>query len=70
MSRAGIAVLMVAVVVLVGLTVVERYFLGGHAVPAGQPPLTGLTGDTLDSLKNDFNRATHQTRIVLLLSPT
>jgi hypothetical protein len=70
MTRTGIAALIVGVVVVLGLAMVGRYFFGGHAVPPGQLPLTEVAGDTLDSLKNDFNRTPDQIRIVLLLSPT
>lgn len=69
MTRTGMAWLIVGVLVL-GLAVVGRYFIGGHAVPAGQLPLTEVTQNNLDSLKNDFNRTPDQIRIVLLLSPT
>lgn len=62
--------LIVGVVAVAALAAVARYFFAGHAVPAGQPPLAELSGDTLDSLKDDFNRTTDQIRIVLLLSPT
>jgi hypothetical protein len=52
------------------LSVIGRYFLGGHRVPAGQPPLAELTRASIDSLKSEFNRTPDQVRIVLLLSPT
>lgn len=52
------------------LSVIGRYFLGGHRVPAGQPPLAELTRASIDSLKSEFNRTPDQLRIVLLLSPT
>jgi hypothetical protein len=61
------AFLVVAVVVL---ALIARYYLTGHRVPAGQPPLAELTSDSVDSLKADFNRSADGVRIVLLLSPT
>jgi hypothetical protein len=61
--------LLVAAAAIV-LTLVARYFVGGHRVPAGQPPLAELTPASLDSLKSEFNRTPDQVRIVLLLSPT
>jgi hypothetical protein len=51
------------------VVLVARYF-GGHRVPIGQPPLTELTNDSLDSLKAEFNRPADGVRIILLLSPT
>jgi hypothetical protein len=59
-------VLVCVVVVVLG----ARYLLGGHRVPAGQPPLTELTNDSMDSLKAEFNRSADGLRIILLLSPT
>ena len=58
------------VVALVVLALIALYYLAGHRVPAGQPPLTELTRDSLDSLKADFNRSADGVRVVLLLSPT
>ena len=42
----------------------------GHTTPAGQPPLTDLTNESLADFKARFNNASEQTRIILLLSPT
>ncbi len=42
----------------------------GHTTPAGQPPLTDLTNESLTDFKARFNDAADQTRIILLLSPT
>jgi hypothetical protein len=44
--------------------------LAGHQAPAGQPPLADLSGESLDSLKADFNSSADGVRIILLLSPT
>jgi hypothetical protein len=44
------------------------YFLFSAITPNGQPPLTRLTTDT--PFVTDFNRATKEARMVLLLSPT
>jgi hypothetical protein len=49
---------------------VARFYLGGHQVPAGQPPLGDLISGPLDTLKSDFNRNSDQVRVILLLSPT
>ena len=43
---------------------------GAHNVPAGQPPLATLNATTISALREDFNRAAGQVRIIVLLSPT
>jgi hypothetical protein len=43
---------------------------GTREVPAGQPPLAYLDPSSLEMLKADFNRASGETRILVLLSPT
>jgi hypothetical protein len=68
MTAARTALLVAAVVLVVALAV--RYHFTGHQVPAGQPPLADLTTASLNSLRGDFNRASDQIRIILLLSPT
>lgn len=45
-------------------------YLGTHQVPDGQPALVTLDAASLDSLRQDFNRASNETRIIVLLSPT
>jgi hypothetical protein len=68
MRRMMTAVFLVVAVVVLAL--IARYYLAGHRVPAGQPPLAELSSDSLDSLKADFNRSADGVRVVLLLSPT
>jgi hypothetical protein len=58
-----------AFVCLVAVVLGARYWITGHRVPAGQPPLADLTRGSLDSLKADFNRSADGVRIILLLSP-
>jgi hypothetical protein len=41
-----------------------------HQTPAGQPPLGELNASSLETLKAEFNRASEQFRIIVLLSPT
>ncbi len=41
-----------------------------HDAPAGQSPLATLDATSVAALRNDFNAAAGQTRIILLLSPT
>ena len=42
----------------------------GHETPAGQPPLATLDAASLAALKTDFNGASNETRLIVLLSPT
>jgi hypothetical protein len=46
------------------------YFYGGHQTPNGQPPLRGLTTQNIAEVKNAFNAAKDDIRVLLLLSPT
>jgi hypothetical protein len=43
---------------------------GTRYVPEGQPPLATVDAARLATLKEDFNRAAGDTRIIVLLSPT
>ena len=43
---------------------------GTRYVPTGQPPLATLDPHSLGALKDDFNRFSGQTRVIVLLSPT
>jgi hypothetical protein len=44
---------------------------GPGAAPAGQSPLTAFTSQTvLEPIRQPFNAASDQMRVVLLLSPT
>jgi len=49
---------------------VAFYFYGGHQAPVGQPPLASLTPETLSDIKNAFNAAKSEVRVLVLLSPT
>jgi len=46
------------------------YFYGGSHAPAGQPPLQSLTVQNVAAVKNGFNAAKDDVRVLLLLSPT
>jgi hypothetical protein len=46
------------------------YLYGGSQAPAGQPPLLSLTAQNLAAVKNEFNAANNDVRVLLLLSPT
>jgi len=54
-------------VALVGLA---AYFHGGGQAPPGQAPLESLTTGNLSDIKNAFNAAQDNVRVLLLLSPT
>jgi hypothetical protein len=66
MKRTWSVVLAAAVAVILGAVYLTRT---GHA-PAGQPSLVEMNGSTLSALQDEFNRASDQLRVILLLSPT
>lgn len=55
------------VIALVGALL---YFYGGSRSPSGQAPLQVLTAQNLGEIKNEFNAAKDDVRVLLLLSPT
>jgi len=62
-------IILVALAILVFLAI--SGLLGGRGkVPPGQPALVSLNPSSLADLRRDFNAATDQTRVVLLLAPT
>jgi hypothetical protein len=46
------------------------YFYGGSRTPTGQPPLQKLTTQNVAEVKDAFNAAKGDIRVLLLLSPT
>ena len=46
------------------------YLYSGHQAPPGQPALAELTPENADSIRNAFNAAKGEVRLLLLLSPT
>ena len=46
------------------------YLHGGHQVPVGQDPLQSLTPENVAGIRNVFNAAQDDVRVVVLLSPT
>ena len=46
------------------------YFYGGSQVPSGQPPLQSLTAQNVAEVKDRFNAAKDDVRVLLLFSPT
>ena len=66
MKRAYIVVgILVALLAAAGL-----YLYGGGQPPAGQPPLQNLSTKSVGEIKNHFNAAKNDVRVLLLLSPT
>ncbi len=61
--------LLIGLLVLAGAAFVATRFIT-HNAPAGQPPLGTLDAITLAALRDDFNRAVNDTRIIVLLAPT
>ncbi len=66
--RKRVAVL--AAFAIVGLAALGWHFWGAKKVPAEQAPLVSLTRDNFGQLRAEFNAASHDVRVVLLLSPT
>ncbi len=46
------------------------YFYGGSQAPPGQAPLQSLTTQNVDGIRNAFNAAKDDVRVLVLLSPT
>ena len=46
------------------------YLYGGHQAPSGQPPLERLNAQNAFEVRNAFNAAKGDVRVLLLLSPT
>jgi hypothetical protein len=46
------------------------YLYSGSQAPAGQVPLRNITADNISDIKNEFNAANGDARVLLLLSPT
>jgi hypothetical protein len=66
MKRAYIIVgILVALLAAAGL-----YLYSGGQTPAGQPPLKNLRAQSLGEIKNEFNAAKDDVRVLLVLSPT
>jgi hypothetical protein len=58
--------------ILLGVMLVAAlvYFYGGSQVPPGQPLLESVTAQNVADVKNQFNSAKDDVRVLLLLSPT
>jgi hypothetical protein len=60
----------VGTVLVVLLAAVVFYLYGGSQTPAGQAPLENVTAENVAEVKNAFNAANEDVRVLLLLSPT
>ena len=68
MTRQRIALLIIVPAVILLLALV--LYFGGPKTPANQPPLADLNSQSLAAFQGQFNLASDQVRIILLLSPT
>jgi hypothetical protein len=59
----------IAAVTIALLAVAVLYLYGGGRTPAGQAPLQNLSVQNLGEIKNEFNAAKDDVRVLLLLSP-
>ena len=55
---------------LIGAGWVAYHIYAPRRTPAGQPPLTRLTAETLGGFRDAFNAASGTTRVLAMLSPT
>jgi hypothetical protein len=66
----GLRTMILFAIAAIVLLVAARFYLSGHQVPAGQPPLGEWNSNSLEALKNDFNQDSDRVRVILLLSST
>ncbi len=56
---------------LLALLVAAGFYLyGGGQTPSGQPPLRHVSAQSVSEIKNEFNAAKGDARVLLLLSPS
>ena len=60
----------VPIAILLAVLVALLYFYRGSQAPPGQPPLQRLTAQNVADIKNAFNAAKDDVRVLALLSPT
>jgi hypothetical protein len=60
----------VGAILVVLLAAAGLYLYGGGRTPAGQPSLQNLSARCVSEIKNEFNAAKDDFRVLLLLSPT
>jgi hypothetical protein len=61
---------LVGAILVALLAATVLYLYGGGHTPANQPPLKNLTAQGVGEIKNEFNAARDDVRVLLLLSPT
>ncbi len=66
MMRRALLILIPVLALILG----AAYYFTGHRTPANQPALADLSEQSLDTLQAQFNGASDQVRLILLLSPT
>lgn len=60
----------VGAVLVALLATAVLYLYGGGQTPAGQHALKNLSAQSVGEIKNEFNAARDNVRVLLLLSPT
>jgi len=66
-ARRGWLVLAIAIALTAALA---RQQFGTHNTPQGQPALLHLAPQSVEALRADFNNATGDVRLIILLAPT
>jgi hypothetical protein len=67
LARRGWLVLAIAVALAAAF---GRQQFATHNTPGGQPALVELAPHSVETLRADFNKATGDVRLIVLLSPT
>jgi len=57
-------------IVVLALAGALVYYYGGSSVPSGQAPLDRLTAQNQSDIRNAFNAARDDVRLLVFLSPT
>jgi hypothetical protein len=70
MNRRKLLIALIVVIAAIGAGTFAWVRFATHYTPAGQPPLATLDAGSLGTLKEEFNRAVGETRMIVLLSPT
>jgi len=52
------------------LLAASLYLYSGSRTPAGQVPLRNISAENISDIRNEFNAASGDVRVLLLLSPT
>ena len=55
---------------IIATLLIVWYLWLSQGTPPGQPPLMSLSESNADKFRSDFNTASDEVRLVLLLSPT